>query len=95
MPPLDVNHLRRRPVGPRLLVLLDQSTLSELACNEKYAKTRELLASGVDACKLICPGSPGVDDETFAAEGIWQDISDLQDELSMGINFRGSVDDRR
>ncbi len=45
---LDVNRLRRSP-GPRVLVQLDQSTLSELALGDAHAATRELLVAGVQA----------------------------------------------
>ena len=42
---VDINGLRRRPDGARLLIALDQSTLSELALNEAHAATRDLLVS--------------------------------------------------
>jgi hypothetical protein len=84
---LNVNRLRRRPEGGRVLIALDQSSLSELALNEAHAATRELLVRGVEAGKLVCPMSPGADDETLDAPGIWEAISDLHEELSMGIDF--------
>lgn len=84
---LDVNRLRRRPEGPRVLVALDQSTLSEFARNDAHAATRELLLAGVKAGKLVCPMSLGASDETLDAQRSWKDISDLHEELSMGIEF--------
>ena len=87
----DVDRLRRRPPGYRVLAYIDQSTMSELACSERHAATRELLQSGAQAGKLICPESPGHTDETLAATRSWHDILDLQDELSMGIRFRNEL----
>ena len=89
--PLDVNRLRRRPPGDRVLAYIDQSTMSELACSDRHAATRELLQSGVQAGKLICPESHGHKDETLAATRSWQAILDLQDELSMGVGFRDEM----
>jgi hypothetical protein len=88
---IDVNRLRRRPPGPKVLVQLDQSLLSDLACDDRCAATRELLVTSVRGDKLICPESPGAVDETLDAEKSWKAISDLQDELSMGVSF---LDDR-
>ena len=84
---LDVNLLRRRSPGTRILVQLDQSTLSELALNDAHAGTRELLIAGVQAGKLVLPGSLGAIDETLDLPELWQAISDLHEELSMGIEF--------
>jgi hypothetical protein len=84
---LDVNRLRRRSPGPRVLVQLDQSTLSELALGDAHAATRELLMAGVQAGKLVCPQSLGATDETLDLPELWQPISDLHEELSMGIEF--------
>jgi hypothetical protein len=74
-----------------LLAYIDQSTMSELACSDRCAATRELLQTGVQAGKLICPESLGHTDETLAATRSWPDILDLQDELSMGIRFRDEM----
>jgi hypothetical protein len=82
---LDVNRLRRRSRGPRVLVQLDQSTLSELALGDAHAATRELLMAGVRDGKLVCPKSLGATDETLDLAELWQPVSDLHDELSMGI----------
>lgn len=84
---LDVNRLRRRPPGPRVLVQLDQSTLSELALGDARAATRELLIAGVQAGKLVCPKSLGATDETLDLPELWQAISDLHEELSMAVEF--------
>lgn len=84
---LNINRMRRRPDGLRVLVALDQSTLSELALNDAHATTRELLVNGVEAGKLVCPMSLGADDETLDGPAVWKAISDLHEELSMGIEF--------
>jgi hypothetical protein len=84
---LDVNRLRRRSPGPRVLVQLDQSTLSELALGDAHAATRELLKAAVRAGKLVCPKSLGATDETLDLPELWRPISDLHEELSMGIEF--------
>ena len=84
---LDVSRLRRRPPGPRVLVQLDQSTLSELALEDAHAATRELLIAGARAGKLVCPKSLGATDETLDLPELWQPVSDLHEELSMGIEF--------
>ncbi len=68
---LDVNRLRRRSPGPRVLVQLDQSTLSELAIGDAHAATRELLITGVQADKLVCPKSLGATDETLDLPQFW------------------------
>ena len=89
---IDVNRLRRRPPGPKSPVQLDQSLLSDLACDDRCAATRELLlvpASGPTDSSVRA--SPAAVDETLDAEKSWKDISDLQDELSMGVSF---LDDR-
>ena len=83
----NIDRLRRRPPGPRVLVALDQSALSDLALDEGRAATRELLRSAVEAGTLVCPMSPGATDETLDAPVIWEAISDLYEELSMGIAF--------
>jgi hypothetical protein len=85
--PPEIDRLRRRPPGPRVLVALDQSTLSELALDDGYPATRDLLRGAVEAGTLVCPMSLGSTDETLDAGGIWQSISDLHEELSMGIEF--------
>ena len=84
---VDINGLRRRPDGARLLIALDQSTLSELALNEAHAATRDLLVSATEAGKLVCPMSPGANDETLGAPEVWRASSDLHEELSMDIDF--------
>ena len=84
---LDVNRLRRRPEGPRVLVALDQSTLSELVRDDARGATRERLLAGVRAGKLVRPMSLGFSDETLDSRDWWKDISDLHEELSMGIGF--------
>lgn len=84
---LDINRLRRRTPGPKILVQLDQSLLSDLACDDRCSATRELLVAGVRSDMLVCPASPGAVDETLDASKSWKDISELQSELSLGISF--------
>jgi hypothetical protein len=91
---LDPNLLRRRPPGSKVLVYLDQSTLSDL-CTDRDAVTRELLVEAVRADALVCPESLGHRDETLSAKASWQDISALQDELSMGVSFHTEVETAR
>jgi hypothetical protein len=90
---IDVNRLARRPDGPRLLVYLDQSTLSALATEENHAGLLNLLRAEVNAGRLICPTSPSHDDETARVhirdQRLWKEIDGLADELSVGIGFRG------
>ena len=40
-----------------------------------------------EAGKLVCPMSPGANDETLGAPEVWRAISDLHEELSMDIDF--------
>lgn len=86
---IDVSALRRRPPGPRVLVYLDQSTVSALATEERFSGLREFLRGVVQEGRLVCPESVGHTGETIAASRSWEDIIKLTDELSMGIRFRG------
>ena len=83
---IDVDPLRRRPEGEKALIYLDQSTLSDLACNSDFSELKALLLAGVEADQLLCPWSPEHRSETYDA-GRWKEIADLGDELSMGIHF--------
>lgn len=86
--PLDVNPLRRRPPGPRVLVYLDQSTLSALVTEERFADVRDQLRSAMYDDRLVCPTSLEHTGETIPARDSWEDITKLADELSMGVDFR-------
>jgi hypothetical protein len=86
---IEVNPLRRRPPGQRMLVYLDQSTVSALATEERFGDLRDLLRGAVQEGRLVCPESLGHSGETLAAKRSWEDITKLTDELSMGISFRG------
>jgi len=90
---IDVNRLARRPDGPRLLVYLDQSTLSALATEKDHGELLELLRTEVNAGRLLCPVSSGHEDETARIHTrdpkLWKEIDGLADELSIGIGFRG------
>lgn len=83
---IAVDPLRRRPEGEKTLIYLDQSTLSDLACNSDFSELRDLLVEGVEADRLLCPWSLDHHSETYDAKR-WQEIRKLGDELSMGINF--------
>jgi hypothetical protein len=69
-------------------VYLDQSTVSGLAAEDKFAEARDLLRGAVQDGRLVCPESLGHSGETLAATRSWEDILKLTDELSMGIRFR-------
>jgi hypothetical protein len=84
---VDTQPLRRRPDGDKALLYLDQSTLSDLACNPDFSALKDLLREGVEADRLLCPWSPEHHAETYGAKR-WKEIADLGDELSMGISFR-------
>ncbi|MET0306185.1 MAG: hypothetical protein ABW196_08155 [Solirubrobacterales bacterium] len=90
---IDVNRLARRAAGPRLLVYLDQSTLSALATEKDHAGLLDLLRTEVNTGRLICPASPSHNDETARVhirdQGPWKEIDGLADELSIGTGFRG------
>jgi hypothetical protein len=84
----EVNALWRRPPGPRVLVYLDQSTLSALATEERFADVREQLRSAMYDDRLVCPTSLEHTGETIPARDSWEAITKLADELSMGVDFR-------
>jgi len=90
---IDVSRLARRPNGPRLLVYLDQSTLSALVTENDHAELLDLLRAEVNTGRLICPASSSHNDETARVhirdQGLWKEIDGLADELSIGIGFRG------
>ncbi len=89
---IDINRLTRRVDGPRLLVYLDQSTLSALATEKDHAGLLDLLRTEVTTGRLICPASSAHKDETARVhirdQGLWKEIDGLADELSIGIGFR-------
>jgi hypothetical protein len=84
---VDTQPLRRRPDGDKVLLYLDQSALSDLACNPDFSPLKALLLEGVEADQLLCPWSPEHHAETYDS-GRWAEIAKLGDELSMGIDFR-------
>ncbi len=90
---IDVDALARRPDGPRLLLYLDQSTLSALVTEKNHAGLLDLLRAEVSTGRLICPTSISHEDETarihIRDQGLWKEIDGLADELSIGIDFRG------
>jgi hypothetical protein len=78
-----------------VLVYLDQSTLSALVTEERFAKVRDRLREAVQSGRLVCPGSVEHTGETIAAERSWEDITRLSRELSMGIDFRAEQELRQ
>jgi hypothetical protein len=90
---IDVDSLARRPNGPRLLVYLDQSTLSALVTEKNHAGLLGVLKAEVGTGRLICPASSSHHDETarihIRDQELWKEIDGLADELSIGIGFRG------
>jgi hypothetical protein len=82
----SVADLRRRPAGPKLLVYLDQSTLSFLTRPEGR-DLRAALDKGVRADRLHCPSSLEHADESVLAAPVHEQLHTLLDELSMGIGF--------
>jgi hypothetical protein len=86
---IDVNRLRRRPPGSRVLVYLDQSALSEFASSpgqfsEELAYLREAVGQG----RVVCLRSAAHREETsLAPVDLWDKIDRLSGELSVGIEF--------
>src|SRR5687768_8108910 len=84
----SVEALRRHPPGEKLLLYLDQSTLSALVRDADYQPLRELLKAGVENDRWICLVSlEHVDETLLARPELWDVIDRLADELSMGIQF--------
>jgi len=90
---LTVDVLWRRPPGPRLLVYLDQSALSRLAAGAQ-PRLLELLRNGRVAGRLVCPQSAEHRYETVLTsdDTVFRAISELSDELSMGVGFLAAED---
>jgi hypothetical protein len=88
LPPRDTR--TRAPYGAIKTASWAARTIGRRA-NATRSTTRQLLVTGVEADRLICPASPGGVDETLAPETSWRDIFDLQDQLSMDVSF---LDDR-
>jgi hypothetical protein len=86
--------LQRRPPGARLLVYLDQSTLSSLVRDDAAEPAREALQHEVDAGRLLCPSALGHRAETWRSSDreLAKEIDALSDQLSIGIGFR-ALDD--
>jgi hypothetical protein len=62
----DLDRARRRPVGDRLLIYLDQSSLSGMV--RKPDAFREVLLHGAQTGRLICARSPAHHDESVLAQ---------------------------
>jgi hypothetical protein len=90
---LNVDDCRRRPPGDRVLVYLDQSSLSRMVREEAFAGLRELLLEEVRGGRLICPRSPEHDDESrLARANTWEQIDRLSHQLSPGARFRTAAE---
>lgn len=83
---MNLAPLRRRPAGSRVMVYLDQSTLSALASEEEWAALANHLRELVREGKLICPKSPEHSSESLLAAS-WEEIHRLSEELSLGVDF--------
>lgn len=88
---IEIDKLARRPEGHRILVYLDQSTLSALVTEESHARLLKLLRDAVDADRLICPVSPSHGEESARLHprkpDTWKAIDKLADELALGTRF--------
>jgi hypothetical protein len=87
---IDVDRLRRREAGDRVLVYLDQSALSALATDERMASVRDALLAGVEGGRVLCPRSSEHVDETslLGSPERWEAIDALGDLLSTGVEFK-------
>jgi hypothetical protein len=86
---INVNRLRRRSPGRRVLVYLDQSALSALARETRMAGVLASLRASVEAGGALCLRSQEHRDETvLAPREMWDAIDSLADELAIGIEFR-------
>lgn len=80
----DLDRARRRPVGDRLLIYLDQSSLSGMV--RKPDAFREVLLHGAQTGRLICARSPAHHDESvLAQQHTWFALNRLARDLSPGV----------
>lgn len=84
----DIDVLRRRPVGERKLVYLDQSTLSSLALDANHSDLMKFLDQAVRTERIVCVGAPEHEDESLVAPDR-DAIQKVRRTLSMGIDFLG------
>jgi hypothetical protein len=85
----ECDQLRRRDPGPKVLIYLDQSSLSSLALEEEYSDLKQFLIDGLEAGQLVCPASPEHRDETVGGDqGLYAELHSLKEQLSDGIEFR-------
>ena len=94
---LDINRCRRRPDGNRLLIYLDQSSLSGMVRYDRFSEARDSLLDGVRAGRMICPRSLEHDDESRLAQpATWQELDRLSHQLSPEVRFRtaGEIENR-
>lgn len=87
----DIDAMRRRPAGPKVLVYLDQSAVSEMA-RGSYQDLLALLRRGIESDRLLCPSSAEHADESMLAGRSYWSIVKLVDELSMGVRFRSNLE---
>lgn len=82
-----IDRLARRPSGPRKLLYLDQSVLSEFARGAQPRLLRRI-QEAVAADRLVCPRSDISDQESqLAPLPLRRALDDLADELSGGVWF--------
>jgi hypothetical protein len=91
----DVNALRRRHPGSRIVVYLDQSALSSVA-NGDAPRLLQALLEGASSGRLVCPVSIEHDDETsLTPREHLPAIAKLAETLSAGVAFEDREDIRR
>jgi hypothetical protein len=85
----DLDRARRRPPGDRLLVYLDQSSLSGMVREpDGFGELRAVLVASVRSGRVICVRSPAHDDESaLAKEETWFELNELARDLSPGVRF--------
>jgi hypothetical protein len=85
----DFDRSRRRPSGNRLMVYLDQSSLSRMVRQpDLFRRLREVLVKEVRAGRVICVRSPAHADESLLAkEETWLELHQLAHDLSPGVRF--------
>lgn len=88
----DLDRARRRPAGDRLLIYLDQSSLSGMVRTpDVFRELRDLLMETVRAGRVICVRSPAHHDESvLAKEHTWVALDTLARDLSPGVQFRAA-----
>lgn len=87
-----VDRLRRRSPGERAIVYLDQCIQSSLARDAAAKPLLETLRRGVRSGRIVCPVSQHHFDETVLTPGSYEAITEIVDELSLGVKFHHDED---